>query len=183
MPSPTDSGAAIRINNLPLLPSERERLHKQRVRGGVSNGEEHVDEASSVPDKSNLVDEDGNGGAAVEVSSQMKETQKAANAEASHTPSQSQESEIEARRKNMERIRQYQQKTFANQAALPMSKTSRVLQDVLLSSSQFLNSIVSDASSRLDESSSEISALERQMGLLEGKLSSLATEGNASRKD
>lgn len=178
------SGAAVRIN-LPLLPSERERLHKQRVRGDVSEGGDHVDEASGVPNESNLADLDGNAGDAVEVSSQTKEKLKASDAEASPTPSQAQESEIEARRKNMDRIRQYQQKAFSNQSALPMSTTSRVLQDVLLSSSQFLNSYVADASSRLEESSADISALERQMGLLEGKLSSLSTmststEGNDS---
>ena len=174
------SGAAIRMN-LPLLPSERERLHKQRVRGGVSqDGDDGVDEARGVPDKSNVVDVGGNTGGAVEVSSQTKEKLKASDREASPNSSQTQESEIERRRKNMDRIRQYQQKTFSHQAPLPMSTTSRVLQDVLLSSSQFLNSYVADASSRLEESSADISALERQMGLLEGKLSSLSTEGSGA---
>ena len=176
-----NSGAAIRMTNLPLLPWERERLHKQRVRGGVSdNGDARVDEANGVPDDSNLVDVSGNTGGDVEVSSQAKEKLKATDAEASPTPSQVQESEIETRRKNTDRIRQYQQRTFSHQAALPMSTTSRALQDVLLSSSQFLNSYVADASSRLEESSADISAMERQMGLLEGKLSSLSTEGNGN---
>ena len=174
------SGAAIRMN-LPLLPSERERLHKQRVRGGVSeDGDGRVNEASGAPDESNRVDGGENAGGAVEVSSQTKEMLKTSDMEASPNSSQAQESEIEARRKNMDRIRQYQQKTFSHQSALPMSTTSRVLQDVLLSSSQFLNSYVADASSRLEESSADISALERQMGLLEGKLSSLSTEGSGA---
>ena len=177
-----NSGAAIRMTNLPLLPSERERLHKQRVRGGVSDddGDDRVDEANGFPGDSNLVDVGGNTSGDVEVSSQAKEKLKATDAEASPMPSQAQESEIEARRKNTDRIRQYQQRTFSHQAALPMSTTSRALQDVLLSSSQFLNSYVADASSRLEESSADISALERQMGLLEGKLSSLSTEENGN---
>ena len=156
-------------------------MHKQRVRGGVSDdGDDDVDEANGVPDKSNVVGAGGNAGGAVEVSSQTKEKRKASDREASPNSSHTQESEIERRRKNMDRIRQYQQKTFSHQAPLPMSTTSRVLQDVLLSSSQFLNSYVADASSRLEESSADISALERQMGLLEGKLSSLSTEENGN---
>ena len=153
------------------------------MRGGVSDdGDDRVDEANGVPDDSNLVDVGGNAGGDVEVSSQAKEKLEGTDAEASPTPSQVpiQESEIEARRKNTDRIRQYQQRTFSHQAALPMSTTSRALQDVLLSSSQFLNSYVADASSRLEESSADISALERQMGLLEGKLSSLSTEGSGA---
>jgi len=170
------SGAAVRIK-LPLLPSERETLHRQRVRGGVSDGGGHEDGSGGAPDGSNLVDVNGNGGGAVEVSS-TEEMQTAAD-ETSPTSTQAEkESEIEAGRKDMERIRQYQQSAFSDHAALPMSTTSRVLQDVLLSSSQFLNAYVADASSRLEESSANISALERQMGLLEGKLSSLAIEGS-----
>jgi len=183
--SSTTGSSGVRIK-LPLLPSERERLHKQRVRGAVSDGDGNVEEVNDDPGASNLVGVSGKGGGVAGVSDQSKEkrvqtsaTENTEGAASSPTPpSQVKDSEVEGRRKNMQRIRQYQQSTFSDQPALPMSTTSRVLQDVLLSSSQFVNAYVADASSRLEESSADIAALERQMGLLEGKFSSMtAAEG------
>jgi len=180
MASATGSDSGVRIN-LPLLPSERERLHKQRVRGTVSDSDGVVEEAKDDSAISNLAGVGRSGDGADELSGQTAEKQTAATENtaegaASSSTSQVEESGIEITRKNMERIHQYQESTFSDQPALPMSTTSRVLQDVLLSSSQFVNAYVADASSRLEESSADISALERQMGLLEGKLSSLTTE-------
>lgn len=188
MASATGSDSGVRIN-LPLLPSERERLHKQRVRGTVSGSDGLVEEAKGDSAISNLAGVDSSGDGADKVSGQTAEKQTAATENtadegaASSSPSQVEESGIERTRKNMERIRQYQERTFSDQPALPMSTTSRVLQDVLLSSSQFVNAYVADASSRLEESSADISALERQMGLLEGKFSSLTTEGQGQIDD
>ena len=188
MASATGSDSGVRIN-LPLLPSERERLHKQRVRGTVSGSDGLVEEAKGDSAISNLAGVGSSGDGADEVSGQTAEKQTAATENtadegaASSSPSQVEESGIERTRKNMERIRQYQESTFSDQPALPMSTTSRVLQDVLLSSSQFVNAYVADASSRLEESSADISALERQMGLLEGKFSSLTTEGQGQIDD
>lgn len=189
MASATGSDSGVRIN-LPLLPSERERLHKQRVRGTctVSGSDGLVEEAKDDSAISNLAGVGSSGDGADEVSGQTAEKQTAATENtadegASSSPSQVEESGIERTRKNMERIRQYQESTFSDQPALPMSTTSRVLQDVLLSSSQFVNAYVADASSRLEESSADISALERQMGLLEGKFSSLTTEGQGQIDD
>mmetsp|Transcript_2329 Transcript_2329/g.4818 ORF Transcript_2329/g.4818 Transcript_2329/m.4818 type:complete len:180 (+) Transcript_2329:276-815(+) len=85
----------------------------------------------------------------------------------------------EEERKQRERVRQYQEKAFGSQPPLPVSTTSRALQDVLLSTSQFVNSFVADADSRLEISAAEISALERQVGLLEGKLASVAVSNAA----
>ena len=189
MASATGSDSGVRIN-LPLLPSERERLHKQRVRGTVSGSDGLVEEAKAKDDSAiyRLAEEGRSGGDSDEVSGQTTEkrtaaTEDTAEGAASSSPSQVEESGIEITRKNMERIRQYQESTFSDQPALPMSTTSRVLQDVLLSSSQFVNAYVADASSRLEESSADISALERQMGLLEGKFSSLTTEGQGQIDD
>ena len=189
MASATGSDSGVRIN-LPLLPSERERLHKQRVRGTctVSGSDGLVEEAKYDSAISNLAGVGSSGDGADEVSGQTAEKQTAATENtadegASSSPSQVEESGIERTRKNMERIRQYQESTFSDQPALPMSTTSRVLQDVLLSSSQFVNAYVADASSRLEESSADISALERQMGLLVGKFSSLTTEGQGQIDD
>ena len=188
MASATGSDSGVRIN-LPLLPSERERLHKQRVRGTVSDSDGLVEGANDDSAISNLVGEARSGGVADEVSGQTVEKRTAATENtadegaASSSTSQVEESGFEITRKKMERIRQYQESTFSDQPALPMSTTSRVLQDVLLSSSQFVNAYVADASSRLEESSADISALERQMGLLEGKFSSLTTEGQGQVDD
>ena len=187
MASATGSDSGVRIN-LPLLPSERERLHKQRVRGTVSGSDGLVEEAKDDSAIYRLAEEGRSGGDSDEVSGQTTEkrtaaTEDTAEGAASSSPSQVEESGIEITRKNMERIRQYQESTFSDQPALPMSTTSRVLQDVLLSSSQFVNAYVADASSRLEESSADISALERQMGLLEGKFSSLTTEGQGQIDD
>lgn len=187
MASATGSDSGVRIN-LPLLPSERERLHKQRVRGTVSDSDGLVEGANDDSAVSNLAGEARSGDGADEVSGQTTEkrtaaTEDTAEGAASSSTSQVEESGFEITRKKMERIRQYQESTFSDQPALPMSTTSRVLQDVLLSSSQFVNAYVADASSRLEESSADISALERQMGLLEGKFSSLTTEGQGQVDD
>ena len=85
----------------------------------------------------------------------------------------------EEERKQRERVRQYQEKAFGSQPPLPVSTTSRALQDVLLSTSQFVNCFVADADSRLEASATEISALERQVGLLEGKLAAVAVSNAA----
>lgn len=84
----------------------------------------------------------------------------------------------EEERKQQERVRQYQEKSFASEPPLPVSTTSRVLQDVLLSTSQFVNAFVADTNSRLEVSETEISAMERQVGLLEGKLASVAVSNS-----
>lgn len=152
---------------LPLLPSERERLHKQRLRSTDEdicndNTEEGADEAT-------LAEGGGESLASPGAKSQGSEVSDAPAAEKYDTAESTEEET-----KRQERVRQYQEKSFSSQPPLPVSATSRVLQDVLLSTSQFVNAFVADADSRLEESATEISALERQMGLLEGKFASVA---------
>ena len=151
---------------LPLLPSERLRL-----RFGINDEDTGRDDAGEL----NEVNSEKSGGGEVSrspgISSGAPEVaDKARPAAGDELALPSAEEE----KKQQERVRQYQDKSFASHPPLPVSTTSRVLQDVLLSTSQFVNSFVADANARLERSETEISALERQMGLLEGKLASIA---------
>ena len=160
---------------LPLLPSERERIHKERLRGRDSGSETNIQSERS--DDKGVIRSEG------------KDEKRATFAKAernleisdrTRNEGQVSPSAEEEERQMQGRVREYQERHFSLEPPLPVSTTSLILRDVLLSSSQFVNAFVADADGRLEESDSLISALERQMGLLEGKLSSVSEISGSS---
>ena len=68
-----------------------------------------------------------------------------------------------------EKTREYQRQHFSNEPPISLSTTTFQLQNFISSTTQFINSYVANATTKLDEFSDKLDRLDRQICILESK--------------
>ena len=69
----------------------------------------------------------------------------------------------------IEKTREYQRQHFSNEPPISLSTTTFQLQNFISSTTQFINSYVANATTKLDEFSDKLDRLDRQICILESK--------------
>ena len=172
--NPSNNSASPTRSKLPLLPSERERLIKERRRPraaeGASSGAEAEARLNEPEDPATETEQWQQG-----ARSEQRPTQAAPDPAAVVSPAIVERPDATAGR--LGRIRRYQDETFESHPPLPGSATSRILQDLLAGTGHFVNTFAADVDGRIRRCTDQTAELERQMVVLEGKLASVPDDG------